>query len=91
VFTLSDHRVLRRARGTILAVLVMLAGCQARPEPVPAIASDPVCGAVVNPEKAIKVVFAGRTYYFDSPECASEFTVHASTYTGVHNRHVGSR
>ena len=66
-------------------------GCAAPAPAGPTIASDPVCGAVVNPDKAMRVVYAGRTYYFDSEACATEFWSHAAAYTGVHSRHVGPR
>lgn len=78
-----------RGASLLVAGLLALGGCAAPPPP--AVASDPVCGAIVNPSKALRVTYAGLTYYFDSQECVNEFWAHAAAYTGVHTRHVGSR
>jgi YHS domain-containing protein len=66
---------------------LLLGGCSSSGESAPSIVSDLVCGAVVNPAKAIKVLWAGRVYYFDSPECQAEFLSHAPSITGQHARH----
>lgn len=34
---------------------------------------DPVCGMYVNPNNAIKEVLNGKTYYFCSESCRTEF------------------
>lgn len=75
-------------RCAIGVVLLAFLGCASSE---PAVPSCPVCGAVVNPQKAVKVTYAGKTYYFDSEECAKEFFAHAAAYSGQRTRHVGSR
>jgi YHS domain-containing protein len=81
----------RGAASLLVCLLALVGSSCGAPPPPPAVASDPVCGAIVNPAKALQVTYAGRTYYFDSQECVNEFWAHASAYTGVHTRHVGSR
>lgn len=34
---------------------------------------DPVCGMYVNPDKAIKGYYNGKTYYFCSDSCKSSY------------------
>ena len=75
-------------RWAVAALCLAFLGCASSEPTVP---SCPVCGAVVNPEKAVRVVYAGKTYYFDSEECAKEFFAHAAAYSGQRTRHVGSR
>jgi P-type Cu+ transporter len=42
---------------------------------------DPVCGMMVNPQKAAgKVEHAGRTYYFCSTHCAERFRTEPNTF-----------
>lgn len=93
--SVTGHGPLRLKRAfvsSLLGVACLLgSGCATQAPTVPTIASDPVCGAVVNPDKAIRINYAGRTYYFDSEPCATEFWAHAAAYTGVHSRHVGPR
>lgn len=42
---------------------------------------DPVCGMMVNPEKAAgRAVHAGRTYYFCSQACQRNFQANPGVY-----------
>jgi len=35
--------------------------------------SDPMCGKAVDPEKALKMKWEGKTYYFCSENCRDRF------------------
>jgi len=35
---------------------------------------DPICGRMVEEERAVKVIYDGKTVYFCSPECAQQFS-----------------
>lgn len=52
-------------------------------EEVSCMAIDPVCGMeVVDEDKALKVTYEGRTYYFCSEDCRDEFNEAPDEYTG---------
>jgi YHS domain-containing protein len=87
---MNDPGRIMVARAALVATACLLfGGCTSSPPPAPAVASDPVCGAVVNPEKSLHVTYAGHVYYFDSPECRTEFLTHTAAYTGLQPRHTG--
>ncbi len=42
---------------------------------------DPVCGMEIDPEEAVdSVEYAGRSYYFCSPDCAARFKADPESY-----------
>src|SRR5512132_4205876 len=43
-------------------------------------ATDPVCGMKVDRTKALRAEHAGRTYFFCSEDCRSEFQAHPESY-----------
>ena len=45
-------------------------------------ATDPVCGMRVDRSKALRAVHAGRTYFFCSENCRSQFEADPAGYTG---------
>ena len=52
------------------------------PEP-PARSVDPVCGMVVEEDRAAgKTGYAGQMYYFCSDACNNEFNSHPDRYAG---------
>jgi uncharacterized protein len=44
-------------------------------------ATDPVCGMKVDRSRALRAAHAGRTYFFCSEECRSEFEANPERYT----------
>lgn len=38
-------------------------------------AMDPQCGKSVDPVKAVRMTWEGKTYYFCSPECKAQFEI----------------
>ena len=44
-------------------------------------ATDPVCGTRIDRSKALRAVHAGRTYYFCSEHCRSQFEANPDGYT----------
>jgi putative ABC transport system ATP-binding protein len=47
--------------------------------------SDPVCGMAVEREKAIKLEWEGRVFYFCARGCRDEFTGHPDQFAGNRN------
>ena len=45
-----------------------------------AMVKDPVCGMDVNPAKALKTEYLGKTYYFCSKDCKAKFDKNPSQY-----------
>jgi len=45
------------------------------------IATDPVCGMIVDTEKGLKTEYKGRSYYFCSPHCQATFEKEAQKYS----------
>ncbi|HVR84155.1 MAG TPA: YHS domain-containing protein [Planctomycetota bacterium] len=72
-------------------VPLLLSACSSLSPSSAVVTSDPVCGAVVNRTKAIRKVYGGRDYYFDSEKCVAEFEAHPSSYAMVHLSRVGPR
>ncbi|HEY76109.1 MAG TPA: YHS domain-containing protein [Thermoflexia bacterium] len=53
---------------------------------------DPVCGMMVDPEKApAKTEYKGQTYYFCAPGCKAAFEKDPEKYLGKeqHGHHMG--
>jgi len=45
--------------------------------------ADPVCGKRVNPRDSVTEVWGGRTWWFDSEECARKFRDDPVAYAGT--------
>ena len=45
---------------------------------------DPVCGRAVDPTIALVLEYAGRTYFFNSPECRQQFQEDPERYLRGH-------
>jgi YHS domain-containing protein len=71
--------------------VVLLSGCGSLSQSSAMVFSDPVCGAVVNRSRALRKVYGGRDFYFDSEKCAAEFEAHPSSYAALHSGRVGPR
>jgi len=55
-----------------------------RPQPVPAMATDPVCGMRVSmTSPASTAFFDGATFYFCSADCQQKFNQRPESYAGV--------
>ncbi len=52
-------------------------GCVAPP---PRVFTCPVCGARVLETTTLKLVYGGKVYYFDRPECMEEFQKNPEKY-----------
>jgi YHS domain-containing protein len=53
-------------------------------------ATDPVCGMKVDRSKALRAVHAGRTYFFCSEDCRSQFAADPAGYTQREPAAVGA-
>ena len=49
-------------------------------EPTKKLATDPVCGMMVDPANAASVEYAGRRFYFCSEGCAKKFQAEPVKY-----------
>ncbi len=50
---------------------------------------DVVCNMECDPEKAQKVEYQGKTYYFCSDSCKKAFDAQPDFYLSGHEKHVG--
>lgn len=69
----------------IVALLMWAARRYASNPPVEELmkVTDPVCGMIVDPDRAVaKVEYADRTYHFCSEACRKRFTAEPGKYAG---------